>query len=344
MIQNNSEKIGNKKIQNNNKSFSYELMPKNSIKTTQICCAIAINHLNNFLIASSENNIKINQFKKGKIKQLSQACQHIETITTLNFFQKQQNFISSSGDASIIIWSNNLLNIKSICKLKGHQGYINCLVLHPIQENLIISGSDDEKIKFWSTKQVFDQWFCTQTIKIKQGAICGLALNNKGDTLISCGQDNNILVIKQTKTQEWLIKQEIHQDKCGFRLAFIQNNIFVYLPLSSANMQIYSCLSSRNYKKLKEIPIRGNRQSCCLAFPALYISSKSIIVMKNGYNINLLKVTTLSSSVECKLVQSIDLGSQSQGYFSGTMSQDGEYLIIWDESIRQIQVRYYQEK
>lgn len=76
---------------------------------------------------------------------------HRSDVTTLNFFINKSQFISASDDATLIIWSHHLFsNLKYLHKLKGHLDCIYCVVIYPLSEDLIITGSGDSTIKFWS--------------------------------------------------------------------------------------------------------------------------------------------------------------------------------------------------
>ncbi|CAD8058013.1 unnamed protein product [Paramecium primaurelia] len=162
----------------------YELLPEMTYKQKQWCYAMSFNHTRTLLALAANQDIKIFQFADGFMKQIQQLRAHSYLITTLNILRSRQHLISSSEDTSIIIWSTNLLqNPKYLIKLKGHQSYINCLVVHPINENLIVSGSDDKTIKFWSNhisnQQLINHqdqktWFCSQTINDHTSMVYGL--------------------------------------------------------------------------------------------------------------------------------------------------------------------------
>ncbi|CAD8214462.1 unnamed protein product [Paramecium pentaurelia] len=92
--------------------------------------------------------IKVFEFKLEKLKKTQRLSYHPSDVTTLNFIQKQNQFISGSGNGQIIIWSMNE-NSQWACqqKLNNHSNFINYLIINN-NEDVMISGSDDKTIKF----------------------------------------------------------------------------------------------------------------------------------------------------------------------------------------------------
>ncbi|CAD8165548.1 unnamed protein product [Paramecium pentaurelia] len=347
MLQNKGEKKD--KIQ----QPMYELLPEMTYKQKQWCYAMSFNHTRTLLALAANQDIKIFQFADGFMKQIQQLRAHSYLITTLNTLRSRQHLISSSEDTSIIIWSTNLLqNPKYLIKLKGHQSYINCLVVHPINENLIVSGSDDKTIKFWSnhisTQQLINHedqktWFCSQTINDHTSMVYGLSINQNGNKLLSCGNDNIILLLSSSNKQKWQVLQKIKVDKVGFRLSFITDNLFAFQVWARKFILIYSISQVGRCIKQKEIVIKGEGATCMQYFPLIYNSAKQILISKNRQNINILslKFSAQSNSYSCDIEQNIDYGDFR---IFGTMSDDGEFLITWDQNSQSIQVRKFRQK
>ncbi|CAD8214639.1 unnamed protein product [Paramecium octaurelia] len=157
----------NQTTQLNLKPFTYQLIPQYSIQQTQTCFAIAINKDCSILLAGCYSQIKVFEFKQGITKQTQILSDHKNQVYTLNFMKKSNQFISGSCK-SMIIWQLNYNNQWiSQYILNGHTHYIMCLILNN-NEDLIVSGSDDNTIKFWMNK---NEWSCQQTIKDHSGSI-----------------------------------------------------------------------------------------------------------------------------------------------------------------------------
>ncbi|CAD8118140.1 unnamed protein product [Paramecium primaurelia] len=321
--------------QSNVKPFTYQLVKENSIKQDQWCNAIAVNKDCSILIAGCESQIKVFEVIQGILKQVQILSEHGRDVYTLNFMKRSDHFISGSQDKSIIIWARDQNNLW-ICQqyLNGHTNGIYCLQLND-NENIIISGGWDNKIKFWQKQNT---WLCTQTIRDHKNAVLGLTLNEQLNRLISCGSDNFILVIDHIDLfNKWVVKQKIKVEQCGFRLCFIDNYTFTFYPDSRQYIIVFEINNINNqYTKTKEIPVKGGSDHCL--FASQYIESKCMLVNKNGLNVSLI---SMKQNGEVMTQESIEFGTS---HIFGYMTDDGQYLITWDDQSKEIQIRKYQEK
>ncbi|CAD8085715.1 unnamed protein product [Paramecium primaurelia] len=322
----------------NLKSFTYNLLQSKSIKQSENCQAIAINKDNSIVLAGCNKLIKVFKFQQEILKQTQLLNEHTGDVTTLNFMQKQNQFVSGSQYGQIIIWSMNE-NIQWVCqqKLNAHSQYINCLVISN-NEQFIISGSNDKTIKFWY--QQCQQFLCQQTILDHTQNVEGLSLNDLQNRLISCGYDNLILIIERlSQDQKWNVVQRIQVQQFGRRICFIGDNVFTFQPTLKQHMHVYEMNSTnKQYSKTKEIDVKSGYNGCDYWFPQQFIKKKSLVVNKNGQNVNLIRKNQNGDFIT---QQSIDFGHNN---IYGQMSEDGEYLMTWDEKSKEIQIRkYYQE-
>ncbi|CAD8209488.1 unnamed protein product [Paramecium pentaurelia] len=311
-------------------------------ETSLYCFALAINKTNNILVAGQQNNIKVLQFKNG-LKLLNIILKHQKQVVTLNTFQNRSHFISGSNDSSIIIWSFNMIaNPKNLTKLRGHQDWITCLVIHPKNQNLIISGSYDKKIKFWQQSSYFLTQSKQYILQIFLDLLIeGLSINKEGNKLITCGADYLILILEELENQ-WQIKQSIKVKEFGYRISYINNELFAFQPRNN-----YLCLFTLNlntglFQKYKDIQVQGGEKNCNGLFPLIYLQEKQILISKNGLNVNIIKFTfNNSSDFYCNLEQVIDFKflKSWDGLIYGTASLNGEYLITWDQISKEIQIR-----
>ncbi|CAD8172294.1 unnamed protein product [Paramecium pentaurelia] len=322
-------------VQNLNQ-FSFELIIENSIKQNETCCAIAFNSDQSIVVAGCSKDIKVFQHILGKLDQIQLLSQHTQNVNTLNFMKNKNNFISGSDDNTIIIWQmikHYQWNFQQI--LNGHSGSLICLLLKNT-DDLIISGSYDKTIKFW-IKQ--DQWLVQQSINDHSNCVYSLCLNEQQNKVISCSNDKQILVIEQQKLdQKWIVTQKIKVDQYGYRLCFINDNQFTFQPYCTEQMQIYEIdINKKQYRKTKEITVNcGTSNESCL-FPQQYLKSRCLLVNKNGKNINLIRK---KENGEFIVEQSIEFSTYA---ICGSLSQDGEYLITWDDKSQEIQIRKCKE-
>ncbi|CAD8128354.1 unnamed protein product [Paramecium sonneborni] len=275
-------------VQQNNKPFNYKIIHNTSIKLNVYCCAIAINKDKSIVLAACNYQIKVLEFKQEQLKQTQLLSEHSQTVLTLNFMKKSTHFISGSYDSQIIIWSMNQ-NCQWICqyKLNKHISWINCLILNN-NEDIMISGSNDKTIKFWFKQ---NEWKCSQTITDHTNDVYGLSLNEQQNRLISCGRDKLILIIEQSsQDSKWNVIQKIYVDTFGYRLCFINDNIFTFQPTYKEQMYIYEMSSTnKQYSKTKAISVKSDSYDCSDYFPQQYIKQKCLLVNKNGSNVNLIR-------------------------------------------------------
>ncbi|CAD8156365.1 unnamed protein product [Paramecium pentaurelia] len=316
-----------------NKPFTYQVIQEYSMSQNNWCSALAINKDCSTLLAGSNSQIQVFEFNKGMLKLIQSLNEHKGYVNTLNFMKSSNQFISGSHDQFIIIWEKQQQNQWiSKQKLNGHRGYIFCLVLNN-NENLIISGSTDKCIKFWIKK---NEWTCQQTIKDHTSEVYQLSLNQQQNRLVSCGYDGLIIIIEQSEqNQEWIVKQKIEVEQFGYRVCFIDNNMFTFSPNNTEQISVYKL--NNQFIKTYDIPVKCGSVDCCL-FPQQYINSKCMLVSKNGEYVNFIKK---KENGDLLTEQSIHFGTY---FIYGAISDDGQYFITWDSQSNQIKIREFQEQ
>ncbi|CAD8182094.1 unnamed protein product [Paramecium octaurelia] len=319
-------------LNSNQNQFTFQLMQQNSIKEEEWCRVIAFNNDNSIVAAGFHRKIKMFSHIQGQLKFLQLLGEHTNTLFTLSFMKNSNNLVSGGYDI-IIIWQiNGYKQWECKQKLKEHSGWVFYLLLNN-DEDLIIS-SGDNSIKFW-TKQI--KWSCSQTITQHTNNVYSLSLNQTQNKLISCSIDSLILVIEQRKLdKKWNVLQKIKVDQYGNRLCFINDNIFTFQPYCKEFMHVYEMdCNSQQYRKTKEIVVNcGSKEDC--QFQQQYIDSKGLLLNKNGRNIIVMKK---SDNDDFVVEQSIEFKKYN---IFGQVSNDGEYLITWDETSKEIQIRQYQ--
>ncbi|CAD8105634.1 unnamed protein product [Paramecium sonneborni] len=320
------------------KTFCYELIIRRTYKMQ--CFAISITTDNSFIALAQENHINIFQFKKD-IHELQQIQIQTNKVTTLNFFSRRRMIVSGSLDSTICISSLNILsNRKYVIKLKGHSRAIQCLVITSNKEDLIISGSRDATIKFWKLNSQLN-WFCYQSIHDHNDEVYGLSINDEGNKLLSCGKDQQILIMIRDYENKWQVIQKIKESKNGYRLCFINNNLFAFQPDFTFTIHLYFFDPiTQEYVRSSNISTQTQGRVCYRYFPLVFLTSKNILISKFCSTINLISFNFTSQSINWKLIQTIEFSHH--GLF-GTISKNGEFLITWDQKQKEFQIRKYQE-
>ncbi|CAD8162586.1 unnamed protein product [Paramecium octaurelia] len=318
------------KLKPNISPIAYEIMNKHSIKQKEFCFAIALNKDRSILAAGCDKSIKIYKFSQGMFKQIQLLNQHQEQVSTLNFMKKTNQLISGDCIGTILIWPSNNNNEWICSQTLQHNGQINCLIINN-NEDIIISSSNDKTIKFW-TKQ--NEWICQQTIRDYQSCVYQLSLNEKQNKVISYGYDKLILVIENSQQyKQWMVIQKIQVDCFGIRLCFINDNLFTFQPYKGNQMYIYEMNTvCKQFAQTQHVTVNEGEEGYAL-FSQQYIKSKQLLVSKHDKYINFIKMT---DDNHFKVEQTIQFGSNM---LFGYMSDDGEYLIIWNNLSKEISIR-----
>ncbi|CAK62876.1 unnamed protein product (macronuclear) [Paramecium tetraurelia] len=312
--------------------LKFKLLKDNCIKQDKRCYAIAFNSDGQFVVLGCREIIKVFEHDKGKLNQIQLLIEHKSDISILNFMKKTNHFLSGSKDEIIIIWQQYQdKQWNCVQKLEAHRDWIFCIVINK-DDNLIISCSADTTIKFWKKYNGFS---CQQVITEHQSEVVSLSLNQKESKLISCSKNNQIFVIERTSfTTIWQVVQKIPLDQYGVRLCFINDEQFIFLPCLQENLQLYQFdLNHNEYRKILDYPVSCGSCDECNFFPIQYQNAKGLLVIKNGKSVNVMRSLEKGEFVIEQLIQ---FGS-CDNY--GQLSQDGNYLLTWDSSSRQIQIR-----
>ncbi|CAD8165526.1 unnamed protein product [Paramecium pentaurelia] len=181
-----------------------------------------------------------------------------------------------------------------------------------------------------------NEWICQQTIMDHNDEVYQLSFNQQQNRLVSCSYNGLILIIEQSEqNKEWIVKQKIKVEQYGYRVCFIDDNMFTFQPYGKEQMCVYEM--NNQFTKTKDITVKCGSDFTCL-FPQQYINAKFMLVSKNGEYVNIIRKK-----------QNGDLLTQYSIHFGtnriyGAMSDDGQYLVTWDEKSKQIQIRRYQEQ
>ncbi|CAD8196449.1 unnamed protein product [Paramecium octaurelia] len=193
----------------------------------------------NHQVQGYKNIITMNQ-KSNESDQIYQ-----NNVLTLSFMKKSKQFILGDEGGSIIIWSSNNNNQWNCSQtIQAHNKSIRYLILNN-KEDLFISSSADETIKFW-VKQ--NDWICSQTITD----------HNDNDNIYQLS-----LIIKKIKlflyselNKKWIVIQNIKVEEMGYRICFINNNQFIFQPAISNLMHVCEINNiSKQFAKTKDIVV-----------------------------------------------------------------------------------------
>ncbi|CAD8101554.1 unnamed protein product [Paramecium primaurelia] len=320
------------------KSLQYQII--NQIDENLSTLSVAINSQSSILVLGQYwGEIKVFSFNDGTLKLIQVLQEHTLNVKCLYFMKESSSFLSGSNDKSIIIWEEDLDNKwYSKQKLIGHQGQVQCLIMNH-QENLIISGSQDKTIRFWVKES---EWQCQQILSAHENSVRSISLNKVEDQLISCAENElKILIIQlQYDSKTWAIVNEINVDYCGSGLLFINENMFAYQPSSIDQLYLFKQHRSQKNQYVFKQQIKIETGDICTSlFPLMFIKSQSILMTKNGRYINIIRKDKYDEYI---VEQTFENVSNCCG-IKGTLTSDGEFLIIWDGKFNKITVRKLKE-
>ncbi|CAD8057977.1 unnamed protein product [Paramecium sonneborni] len=314
---------------------TFEIITKQ--KYNEGCRAIAFNKDDSIVVAGCDKKIKVFENKQGYLNQLQILSEHKDNVVTLNFMMKSDHFVSGSYSSEIIIWYLNQEN-QWACKqnLNGHSNAIYCVLLNS-NEDQIISGSKDTTIKFWVKQK---NWQCEETIEDINHQIYSLSLNEKFNQLIVSSQDQFLYVLQQSEVDnKWKINQKIKIDSHGTRLCFINDYQFVFQPYCKEYMEMYDMnINTQNFERSQYIPVQCGSNDDSSFVQLQYLQSKGLLVNKNGKFVNILRKKE-NNNFEKELAIQFD----TEVSF-GRLSQDGNFLISWDNKQNELIVRKFQEQ
>ncbi|CAD8205983.1 unnamed protein product [Paramecium octaurelia] len=276
---------------------------------------------------------------------------HVDNVRVIQFMKmNSKNILMSAGeDKSLRLWSNTqLARPKFLQKIEAHLNGILCFVLNQL-EDLLITGSRDTTLKFWKKNNDLSNGCilgsCIQTIQQHTHNIYDLSLSQKEDKLISCSEDSRILIISLVQSV-WKVTQIIQVQQFGYRLCFLSSNIFTFQPRLADSMNVYELNQDGQFIKSFDVQVKGGNQDCRIFFPQQYITEKNVLINKNGFHINIIKVIKnkeQNSQKQCNLQlvveQSINFNQESTGLIFGQLSHNAEYLITWDGKTKELQMR-----
>ncbi|CAD8150640.1 unnamed protein product [Paramecium octaurelia] len=290
------------------------------------------------IIGDRNGFIQLFKFQSNKLKKQKIVKGHRQVICIVVL--KHSNQFISSGDKIIKIWSFQGTYLRHLQYLSGHSRPVRCILVSH-HEDLIVSGGNDCYIKFWIRKDNICNF--DQQLLEHENWICGMSLNESQNQLISTAWEEPLIKISQQQPcKTWIVIQTIQIDIWGARICFLNNEMFSFQPFNGQSMQLYQFQSqSKVYTISKTLDVQQSKLGCTNLFPSQFIKEKQILVKKNGQCVNIISI---KNNNDCILQQQLEFDHYC---VNGSISHDGQYLITWDLSSSQIQIRQllnYQKK
>ncbi|CAD8069400.1 unnamed protein product [Paramecium primaurelia] len=258
-----------------------------NIKQKSKCYAIAFNKDGTQMVSMSHSDIKVWNMIDGKLNYQLNLQGHTNYIYCLLYSKKQDSFISSSNDKTIICWKQIKQNEwKASQHYKEHKGWIGTMIINN-QENQLYSAGEDQKIIVW--KVDFNQNELTYMYQLDKHTKCirAMSLNEYENILVSSGDDQQIIIWEYGQGDKFYFKQVFNQilNCSGCHIKFIKNNKFIWIPYSKE----LNCICIFDFKDgifNEDIDNRiqllnSNKNLGCALFPIVYLKDKNILFIRS---------------------------------------------------------------
>ncbi|CAD8146612.1 unnamed protein product [Paramecium octaurelia] len=303
----------------------------NSIHQQEECYALSFNGSGSLMISGSNCDIKVWNFQQETLSEITTLSGHNSAITCLIFSKKSNSFLSASYDQSICCWSQiNDQEWKCSQFYQQHTNCIECLILNQA-ENQLISGGRDCQIKIWKVDFLKNELCYLYSLNEHENDICSLCLNESENTLVSL-DTIQILIWKMDDQQNWqfdnVVTQAIQSPRS--RLCFINNHQLILVTRNEVEDLI--CIldiqngKNQQFQIIEELKlIKNDELGDTSLFPICYNKEKQIIIFKYKLHVYFIKI---SNEGTLKLLSQIDYQTS---YIFGTLTNDGKYLVIWEQ-------------
>ncbi|CAD8199474.1 unnamed protein product [Paramecium octaurelia] len=310
---------------------NYELIDK--FPQEQSCHAISFNYDNQLMISGCQNDITVWEIKNEKITKKQQLEGHTNLVISLFFSFQKNEFISGSTDKSIRYWQ--VIENEWVCAqvLQGHKRQIDCLLLDN-KGNQIISCSCDKSIRIWRKNEQL-KWIQVQVLTNHQAYVRCISFSKSQEQFVSCGEDKMIIIWEIDEFKEWKLKQIIRNEDYGYRICFVDDNLLIWQPRNINKAIIFQLDSNLNQfnQSNQNIQLIQSSNGYQNFFPSIYNEQKQVVINKHGRYVYVLKKEFNNAFL---ISQVIEVGHYCN---YGSLSPNGEYLVIWDEGSKNFQIR-----
>ncbi|CAD8130375.1 unnamed protein product [Paramecium sonneborni] len=320
----NQQKILKKQVMMDNQ-IEFNLIDDSNQQQEQ-CWVIVFNKTGSIMISTCNNLIKIWNFDQGRL-QISYIYEvHVDDVLCLVYSKSRNNFISGSRDNTIICWQQiKQKGWKCSQPIQQHKGWVHCLILNK-QEDQLITGSDDCSIRVWKVDFIKNELTFLQELVQHTNSVNSLSFNQSETVFASCGF-HELIIWEKGLQGKWRFKYK--QDVFyGNKIHFINDQQFIWVTKSKNIDDILVFEQQAGVFKKNSIKniqlIQNNQCDDELYFPIIHNKEKNMILVRHKHHIYLIR--QLNNALFKTIVS---LNCQINETFGG-MTNDGQYLVLWD--------------
>ncbi|CAD8076603.1 unnamed protein product [Paramecium primaurelia] len=303
-----------------------------SVKQNVQCKAIVFDSSGSIMVSTEYNDIKVWSFLNGTIKLIKTLQGHNSSIQCLVYSKKQNFLISSAGDKTIRCWKElDKIDWSSSKPYQQHTNIVGCIILNS-NEDLLFSGSFDKSIKVW--KVDFNKNILTYMYSLDkhENKVNALSLNQSETQLVSCADSKNQIIIWERKEQDkfefkHFVTQSIQEE--GLKIKFIKDNQFIWITGGKEIDKLYvfelkEGVFQENQEKTIQL-ITNNEKVDEYRFPIIYNKERNLIVVRHKTYIYIIREI---NNGKFKIVEQLNCETKA---IQGTITNNGQYLVFWDE-------------
>ncbi|CAD8149878.1 unnamed protein product [Paramecium octaurelia] len=313
---------------NNYKKQNDFWMQVSEINQQQSCWAIAFNYSDSIMAAGCGENIKIWDFQDKKLIDSGILLEgHSDFVQCLTFSKRCNWLVSGGLDQKIICW--NQVNVNTWQKnqvLQSGIGDIQYLILTPAEDQII--STQNSKIKIWNLNIEQNTISFKQSLEMHRSTVKFICVNEDSTFLISNALDNKIILWSKQSPNDWSYQCTIDriQKDCGNRVCFISNTTFTYQSDNQGILYIYKINNGGLIEapELKVILQSERVQDGTKLFPSIFNNKKNILIQKHENFVYILKCD--QGNTLRMYGDPINIHSR---FNYGTITNDGNYLVIW---------------
>ncbi|CAK70435.1 unnamed protein product (macronuclear) [Paramecium tetraurelia] len=309
-----------------------------SVKQQGSCLSIAFNSSDSIMVSTNKSLINVWNFNNGKLELSQQLKYHEGWINSLVFSKRQNLFLSCSSDQTIRVWKSYGQNewISSI-PYQQHTDKVLCMILNQNEDELF-SGSLDYRINSWKLDLDKNELQYQYSLDKHNNGVYSLSLNQKSNIQHHALQARiKQLFGKEDKIIKWNSNTLLNNLFKALDQRFcLSKRISLFGYLIVIKLMKYGVFQENTEKKLKLNSDNVNMEM--FQFPLVYNKNRNLMVLRHKIFIYIIREL---KNGNFKIVE--QLNRQTNKIF-GTVTNDGNHLVFWDEIKKEYQIFQLQEQ
>ncbi|CAD8190166.1 unnamed protein product [Paramecium pentaurelia] len=318
----------------NEQQVEFKLIDEPNQQTSP-CYAIVFDKNGSIMISTCSKEIKIWNFDQGIFSLTTSYQKHTDAVNCLVYSKHNNYFISGSRDKTIICWQQ-ISQKEWICSqpYQKHDKWVNCLMLNK-QEDQLISGGGDKKLIVWQVNFMKNELTFLYSLDKHGNSVSSFSFNQSESLMASCGYQEFIIWEKGIE-DIWELKFNSGLlGPSGYKIHFTNNQQLFFVPRDKYINDLLVFEMQNGVFKLnsnKTITlIRNHECEDESNFPIIHNKDRNIILVRHKHDIYLIKELNDGTF---QIIKSLKCQSENS---NGTMTNNGQYFVFWDDKKKKYQ-------